>query len=271
MTINEIRSTIHTEFLAFREEYDRYTRGEGGSNSIRLLDEVEEYLGQHQGKQLRPTLVLLAAKACGHVQQGHILLATAMELLHNATLMHDDVVDESDRRRGDDSVRKRWSNQVAVLCGDFYLAQVMQLLHTVGDNQASQMVAQVVSTMCRGELAQLYWTSGKSVTQDVYLDVIGSKTASLMAVCCELGAMPLSSSAPAPYRQALHNFGYHYGIVFQILDDLADNQTIHDIQMPGSSNADDLIQHHRQLATDALLPLPQSPARQALESLLRLQ
>ena len=147
MTIDEIRLTVHNEFLAFAEEYDRCTRGGGDNTSTPLLDEVEEYLCHHQGKRLRPLLVLLAAKACGTLSPQHVLVATAMELLHNATLMHDDVVDESDRRRGDDSVRKRWSNQVAVLCGDFYLSQVMELLHRVGDKEASRLVADTVATM----------------------------------------------------------------------------------------------------------------------------
>lgn len=267
MTIDQILIPVHDAFQAFAVEYDRCTRGGEPHTATPLLDEVEDYLSQHPGKRLRPLMVLLSAQACGHLLPHHVLVATAMEMLHNATLMHDDVVDESDSRRGGDSVRKRWSNQVAVLCGDFYLSQVMELLYRVGDKEASRLVANTVATMSRGELQQLYWTAEHGVTQEIYMEVIGCKTASLMATCCELGAMSLTD-ATAPYRQALHDFGYNYGLAFQMLDDLADDQTIHDIHMPGSSSPQELIAHHRQLATEALLTLPLSPAREALESML---
>lgn len=268
MTIDEIRNTVHDEYLAFAEEYDRYALSKDQQNKTPFLDEVEEYLSLHKGKRLRPLLVLLAAKACGHIDHSHVLMATAMELLHNATLMHDDVVDESDWRRGGESIRRRWGNQVAVLCGDFYLAQVMNILQTVGNREATKLIAQVVSTMCRGELSQLYWTSKKEVTQNVYLDIIGDKTASLMGVCCELGALPPAAGSPAPSRQALHDFGYHYGLVFQMRDDLADGVTAHDIHMPSTSVASELIARQCQLATDALHSLPPNPARDAMEALL---
>ena len=127
MTAEELQEPVRLPFNDFRDEYRRYTH-----SVAPLLHDVEEYLAQIPGKQLRPLILLLSAKACNTLTHSHILLATAIELLHNATLMHDDVVDESDTRRGHESVRHRWSNQVAVLCGDYYLSQVMSILHEVG-------------------------------------------------------------------------------------------------------------------------------------------
>lgn len=270
MTIEDIRLTVHDEFLAFSKEYDRYTLGDGANIDTALLNQVEDYLCRHQGKRLRPLLVLLSAKACGHLSFGHIMLATAMEMLHNATLMHDDVVDESDNRRGSESIKKIWGNQVAVLCGDYYLAQAMSILQKTESREASILITETVATMSRGELAQLYWTAGKSITQDIYLNIIGSKTASLMSTCCELGALSLNANQPSPYRKALHDFGYHYGLVFQMLDDLADEQTVHDIQLPSTSSPQTLIDQHKALASTALKQLPDSPSRNALENMLHL-
>jgi len=268
MTIEEIRLTVNDAFLAFAEEYDRYTKGATGDGSTMLLNEVETYLGRHKGKQLRPLLVLLSAAACGKVTRKHVLMATAMELLHNATLMHDDVVDESDERRGDLSVRKRWGNQVAVLCGDFFLSQVMAILQEAGVREASAIVDEAVATMIRGELAQLYWTARDGVSQSVYIDVIGCKTAALMASCCELGALPMEDGQETTYREALRDYGYHYGLVFQMRDDLADGQTRHDIRMTDTSGIEALIATHKQLAAKALSALPDGRAREALRGLL---
>ena len=217
---------------------------------------------------MRPLLLLLTARACNTLTPSHVTLATAMEMLHNATLMHDDVVDESDTRRGHESVRHHWSNQVAVLCGDYYLAQVMQKLQFVGNPEASKLVARTVSTMCQGELKQLSMTSRKEVTLDDYLDIIGAKTASLMALCCELGAMPLTDQNKKDYSKAMYDFGYHYGLVFQIRDDLHDILSPHDIAFPADFDAESLIDQFSKKAMQALDILPQSTAKEALGKLL---
>jgi octaprenyl-diphosphate synthase len=262
MTIAQLTQPIKPSFEAFQQEYRRRTQ-----STVPLLKEVEEYLDQFQGKQLRPLLVLLSAYACGTVSNKHILAATVVELLHNATLMHDDVVDESSMRRGHDSVRHRWGNQVAVLCGDYYLAQAMDALHQIQDDAATDIVNSTVVTLCEGELKQLAH-AGHELDEATYLDIIGSKTASLLSACCELGACSLVADTPSPYRQAMRDFGYHYGLAFQIRDDMHDIDSRHDATLLASINPLPIIDHHIQQATNALNALPDTPARQALLSLL---
>ena len=268
MTLEQLHQPVEKEFLLFREEYSRCTH-----SHIPLLHDVEEYLALIPGKQLRPLLLLLSAKACGQLSHKHILMATAMELLHNATLMHDDVVDESDTRRGHQSVRHRWGNQVAVLCGDYYLSQVMTLLQQVGESEVSGLVARTVAIMSQGELQQLDALTRNAVALDEYISIIGSKTASLMALCCELGAMLQTAFADNDYRKPLHNFGYHYGLVFQIRDDIHDTSNStpdkkHDICIPDGIKPNSLIEKHSQMARQSLNLLPPSSARDTLDKLL---
>ena len=172
MTLTELIQPVQHHFDLFQEEYQCRTH-----STVPLLKEVEEYLNQFPGKRLRPLLVLLAAETCGTLDDRHIIAAAIVEMLHNATLMHDDVVDESPRRRGHDSVRHRWSNQVAVLCGDYYLAQTMSALHEIND---TRIVNNAVRTMCEGELKQLA-TANCPLDAESYIDIIGSKTASLLS------------------------------------------------------------------------------------------
>lgn len=262
MTIDQIRQPVRHEFDLFVEDYRQRTQ-----SNVELLVQVVDHLNRFPGKQLRPLLVLLAAQACRHLSPQHVKLASAVELLHNATLMHDDVVDESDSRRSHDSVRHRWGNQVAVLCGDFFLAQTMAILQEVSCREASQTLCRTVSTMCQGELMQLA-SLNKSVSTHSYIDIIGSKTASLMASCCQFGAIAPDNSTHPEFADALHRFGYHYGIVFQIRDDMNDFDKDHDVAIPLSASPAQLIEEHSQHARQALLTLPESPARQTLLDLL---
>ena len=262
MTLTELIQPAQPHFDLFQEEYQRRTH-----STVPLLKEVEEYLSQIPGKRLRPLLVLLAAKACGTMTNSHILIATIVEMLHNATLMHDDVVDESPLRRGHDSVRHRWGNQVAVLCGDYYLSQTMSALHEINDSNATRIVNNAVRTMCEGELKQLA-SASRPLDAETYIDIIGCKTASLLSACCELGACHIGSQTEPPYRQALRDFGYHYGIVFQIRDDMHDTDARHDATLQGTTDPQQLIDRHTRLAIEALSTLPDTPAHRSLRSLL---
>ena len=262
MTLTELIQPVQHHFDLFQEEYQCRTH-----STVPLLKEVEEYLNQFPGKRLRPLLVLLAAETCGTLDDRHIIAAAIVEMLHNATLMHDDVVDESPRRRGHDSVRHRWSNQVAVLCGDYYLAQTMSALHEINDSNATRIVNNAVRTMCEGELKQLA-TANCPLDAESYIDIIGSKTASLLSACCELGACHIVNHTESPYRQAMRNFGYHYGIVFQIRDDMHDTNSQHDATLQGTIDPQQLIEQHTQLAIEALNPIPDTPAHRSLCSLL---
>ena len=261
--LDQLRASVEKEFGLFSKEYNRRI-----CHKTPLLDEVGQYLADCPGKQLRPLLVLLSAKACGTLHPHHIRLAAAMELLHNATLLHDDVVDDSDLRRGQDSVRHRWDNPTAVLCGDYYLAQVMSLLQEVGDNKVSGLVSQTVATMSQGELWQLSLARQGKATVEEYLTVIGCKTASLMATCCQLGAISFEDTVRESCIEKMQQFGYHYGIVFQLQDDLKSLDRLHDVALPEGVDPLALVVNHTRQARQALEGIPDSPALNALLSLL---
>lgn len=262
MTIEQIKQPVIEEYKQFQEEYRRRT-----DSSVELLQQVVAYLGEFPGKQLRPLLVLLSAKACQHLTVDHVKLATAVEMLHNASLMHDDVVDESDSRRNRDSIRHHWSNQVAVLCGDYFLAQVMSILQEVDNKQASEILSQTVAVMCQGELMQLA-SIHKEIKESSYINIIGSKTASLMSTCCEFGTFGANSAQHPEYVDALRKFGYHYGIAFQIRDDINDFDNDHDVALPQGASAQSLIDEHVALAQEAISCLPDTDAKQILLALL---
>ena len=195
-----------------REEYlRRMTQGRG-----HLLLQVEQYVASQGGKMLRPRITLAAAATLGpealHSRRT-LLLAVAVEMLHNASLIHDDVIDHSPQRRGRPSVNARWNNGIAVLLGDYHLAHIMQLLDEVGDAEASRLINQTVISMVESELLQQELLAGRTITEEDYLTVIDGKTANLFATAAALGN-------PA-YRQ----FGLHYGRLFQLRDDLDDHET----------------------------------------------
>lgn len=211
---------------AVRKEYlSRMTRGDG-----QLLREVEEFVTSRLGKMLRPRLTLLAADTLGQASSHRtILLATAVEMLHNASLLHDDIIDHSDTRRGQASVNARWNNSVAVLVGDFLLAQVMRILHEINEPDTTQRVYRTVEAMVEAELlAQESLQDHKSTSlQDLepidslsrrpvdsltYIKIIDGKTAQLFATACALG------------NPDYEEFGLHYGRLFQLEDDVIDGE-----------------------------------------------
>lgn len=202
-TIEYLLPQVRAEFLA------RMTRGDG-----QLLQQVEGYVTQRLGKMLRPQLTLLAADTLGQsASRRTLLLATAVEMLHNASLLHDDVIDHSDTRRGRPSVNARWSIPVAVLVGDFLLAQVMHILHELNEPDTTQRIYQTVEAMVEAELLQQeVKNTSDLLPQTSYLKIIDGKTARLFATACALGN---------PEYEA---FGLHFGRLFQLHDDIADGE-----------------------------------------------
>ncbi|MBP3762526.1 MAG: polyprenyl synthetase family protein [Bacteroidales bacterium] len=202
--------TIETRLEQVRAEYlRRMTRGNGS-----LLQQVERYVADRTGKMLRPRLLLAAAasRGAGALEERRtLLMAVAVEMLHNASLLHDDVVDRADTRRGRPSVNAQWNNAVAVLVGDYHLVQLMQLLDEADDRQATRLVNSTVAAMVEGELLQQQLLGGKALTEEDYLAVIDGKTARLFA-------------AAALGNPACGDYGLHYGRLFQLLDDQADGE-----------------------------------------------
>src|SRR2546430_11222505 len=182
-TLKEIARPVLKEIDAFNAEFRRSM-----ISDVPLVNLVAKYLIRTKGKQLRPMLVLLAAKACGEVNESTYRAATLVELLHTATLVHDDVIDESDTRRGLASIRALWKNKVGVLMGDYLLAQ--GLLRTVATQEYHflEITSRAVRRMSEGELYQLQKARQLNTNEADYFRIVADKTASLFATCCELGA-----------------------------------------------------------------------------------
>jgi octaprenyl-diphosphate synthase len=209
---------VKDEFKLFEEDIFSLL-----SSSVEIVKEVSEYLIGSGGKRIRPLLMMLSARACGYQGLDHIPLASVTELIHTATLLHDDVIDEGAIRRGKISTNKRWSNSISVLIGDYILAQAMTRLAQTNNMWFLQDLSKVVTKMAEGELLQLLQTQKPSFSKDLYFSIIEKKTASLFSWCCRTGAM----FGEEPERReklfkALSDYGYFFGLAFQITDDILD-------------------------------------------------
>jgi heptaprenyl diphosphate synthase len=185
-----------------------------------MLGEVSTHLLHAGGKRIRPALVLMASKFPGALLERLIPVAAAVELIHTATLVHDDVVDKAAVRRGLPTVNAKWSNQVSVLTGDYLFAKAFSILAQTGNTRVVQIMADVVLQLSRGELAQIASYFDVNQTEEQYYERIAQKTGYLIAECCRLGAVV--AGAEEPQVQALYNYGMGVGLSFQIADDLLD-------------------------------------------------
>lgn len=189
-------------------------------SNVPLLDRILKYVVKTKGKQLRPMFVLLSAKLCGEITQVTYRAASLVELLHTATLVHDDVVDEAAERRGFFSVYALWKNKASVLVGDYLLAKGLLLSLENKDFKVLEILSEAVKKMSEGELMQLEKSRLLNITEDDYFSIIKNKTASLLASACAAGAF--SSSNNEEMTEKLRLFGENTGIAFQIKDDLFD-------------------------------------------------
>ncbi len=186
-----------------------------------VVREVSDYLQEASGKMLRPALVLLAAQMgdAARLSSDVIDVATAVEMIHMATLVHDDIIDDAELRRGLPAVRSRFSDPVAVLAGDFLFARAVQLLASTGRPAVVAEAAEVVHAMCLGEIRQ-HLGHGRRPSESEYLGRIEAKTGFFLETCCRLGAT--AAEAPIPVRDALGRYGHHIGLAYQVGDDLLD-------------------------------------------------
>ncbi len=182
----------------------------------RLVDQVRRY----RGKLLRPKLLLLSAKAVGDIRGEHIVLAAVVEMVHMATLVHDDVLDEADVRRRGPTVNRLVGNEGAVLLGDYLISHAYHLCTSLGSVEFARRIAGVTNTVCEGELMQIEHRGDAALTEMQYLEIIRRKTAALTGVCCELGAAAAGADRETVNRMAA--FGVDLGMAFQIVDDLLD-------------------------------------------------
>ena len=215
--IDEIKRPIQNEMDAFEPKFKAAL-----ASKVPLLDRITHYIVKRKGKQLRPMLVFLSAKLVGEVSESTYRGASLVELMHTATLVHDDVVDDANLRRGFFSINALWKNKVAILVGDFLLSKVLLLAVEHKEHELLNIVADAVRDMSEGELLQIEKARRLDITEEIYFEIIRQKTASLISSCCGVGAASATNDKEAIAK--LREFGEHLGIAFQIKDDLFDYQ-----------------------------------------------
>ncbi|MES2730388.1 MAG: polyprenyl synthetase family protein [Bacteroidota bacterium] len=218
LTIQNIQAPIADEMNAFEHKFRSFMK-----SNVMLLDKIMNYIVKRKGKQIRPMFVFLSAGVCGDITEATYRGAALIELLHTATLVHDDVVDDANYRRGFFSVNALWKNKIAVLVGDYLLSRGLLLSVEHGDFDLLRIVSTAVREMSEGELLQIEKARRLDITEEVYFEIIRQKTASLISSCCAAGASSAAANADTVGRARL--FGEKVGIAFQIKDDLFDYGT----------------------------------------------
>ena len=213
--LNKIKAPIAKEMDAFEVKFK-----ESMKSTVPLLDKITYYIVKRKGKQVRPMFVFLSAGLCGGITESTYRAASMIELLHTATLVHDDVVDDANERRGFFSVNALWKNKIAVLVGDYLLSRGLLLSVDFSEFRLLQIVSNSVREMSEGELLQIEKARRLDIDESVYFDIIRQKTATLIASCCASGAS--SAGSTEEVISAMKQIGEDIGIAFQIKDDLFD-------------------------------------------------
>ncbi|HEX2724686.1 MAG TPA: polyprenyl synthetase family protein [Beijerinckiaceae bacterium] len=189
-------------------------------SDVTMIPEVANHLISSGGKRLRPMLTLATGGLAGYRGDGHVKLAASVEFMHTATLLHDDVVDESDMRRGEVAARIKWGNQASVLVGDFLLGQAFKMMVEVGSLRALEILSSAAAVIAEGEVMQLAAAKNTETNEDEYLAIIRAKTAELFGAACEVG--PVIAGRPKAEQAACRSYGINLGIAFQLVDDALD-------------------------------------------------
>lgn len=215
LKLSEIQAPIANEMVEFEQKFRSFMK-----SKVFLLDQIMSYIVKRKGKQMRPMFVFLSAGVMGDISERTYRGASLIELLHTASLVHDDVVDDSNYRRGYFSINALWKNKIAVLVGDYLLSRGLLLSVDNGDFDLLRIISQAMKEMSEGELLQMAKARNLDITEELYYDIIRQKTASLIASCCAVGAT--SSGASDEEVKKMKDFGLKVGMAFQIKDDLFD-------------------------------------------------
>ena len=215
ITLKQITAPILEDIKIFQKEFENALDSE-----VRLINSISKYMIRNKGKNIRPILTILSARLCGEPTLNSYKAAAMMELLHVATLIHDDVVDDATLRRGKPSVNRVWKNKLSILMGDFILSKALINMVGLRDFDALEQISITAEKLSAGEILQIEKSITRSMTEEVYFEMIGQKTASLIATSCELGA--ITTTKKDNDRAATHTFGQNLGLAFQIKDDLFD-------------------------------------------------
>ncbi|KTD22922.1 polyprenyl synthetase family protein [Legionella londiniensis] len=231
MAIHRLRSLVSEDFEAVNQLIIEKIQSQ-----ISLIDDLSNHIVQSGGKRLRPLLILLASHACGYKGRDHIKLAAMVEFFHTATLLHDDVIDESTLRRGRETANEIWGSKASILVGDYLFTQYMHLMIDVGDLKIMRLLTDISHEIGCGEIKQLLNRNNITLTEAEYFDVIRSKTSLLFAASASLGS--LISKASEEINNGLYNYGLHLGNAFQLIDDALDYCS--DAKTLGKNIGDDL-------------------------------
>ena len=212
--VEDIMNPVKSELNKFESHFEKALKSD-----VPLLDKVTHYIVKRKGKQMRPMFVFLTSKMLGGINDTTYNAASLVELLHTATLVHDDVVDDANERRGFFSVNALWKNKIAVLVGDYMLSKILLLSLEKENTDLLAVVARSVKEMSEGELLQIEKSRTLDITEEEYFNVIRKKTASLISACCEAGAI---SAGKHQERENMRMFGEKVGLAFQIKDDIFD-------------------------------------------------
>tara|TARA_B100001939_G_scaffold32196_1_gene25147 strand:- start:1115 stop:2089 length:975 start_codon:yes stop_codon:yes gene_type:complete len=214
-TIKEIKKPIQQEMLLFEKKFK-----DSLNSKVPLLDKILHYIVKRKGKQMRPMFVFLSGKIFGEINESSFRAASLIELLHTATLVHDDVIDDANMRRGFFSINALWKNKIAVLVGDYLLSKGLLMSLENEEYDLLQIVSKAVKEMSEGELLQIEKARKLDIEEDVYFEIIKQKTATLIAACCACGAVTAKQDKETVER--MRKFGELIGIAFQMKDDLFD-------------------------------------------------
>lgn len=214
-TLSDLYSPIQSDLKEVERIFDEELAGD-----LEFVDQLCDTVRSYRGKMLRPSLLLLVAKALGDIQPAHHTLAAVIEMVHMATLVHDDVLDEADQRRKQPTISNIVGNEAAVLLGDYLISHAFHLCSSLNSQDASRRIGATTNTVCEGELLQNHHRGNMRLTEQEYLEIIRRKTAALTATACELGAM--FSGVESKIVAAMHRYGLSAGIAFQIIDDVLD-------------------------------------------------
>ena len=259
-TLDDIKSAVSEEL----ERFETFYKDALHSDNF-LLDRIGRYTLKHKGKQLRPLFVFLSAKCFGEVNESTYRAATFIELLHSATLIHDDVVDDAAERRGFASINALYKNKIAVLAGDYLLSKGMMIALEKHDYQMLDMISETVRNMSEGEIFQLEKAKKFDISEDDYYQIIEKKTASMIGSCCAIGAV--STGASSELVEAMRKFGIYAGTAFQIRDDIFDYQPDN---KSGKGYGNDIREHKMTLPLIHLLKESSSIERTLIISKIRL-
>ena len=258
ITLKQITQPIIEDVKIFKKEFENALNSE-----VRLINTISKYMIKNKGKNIRPILTILSARLCGEPTINSYRAAAMMELLHIATLIHDDVVDDATLRRGRPSINRVWKNKLSVLMGDFILSKALINMIGLKDFDALEQISSTAEKLSAGEILQIEKSITRSMTEDVYFEMISQKTASLIATSCELGA--ITTTKEEKDRQATFSFGENLGMAFQIKDDLFD--LLGNENDTGKNNGGDV---KRNMATLPLIFSKNNMSRSAYKKLKKL-